>query len=207
MYLQVPLKDRLTFTSVCDFRALCKALIKKCTEIDETLVNFDGENRLPRNVVPKFQKGWPTVRAHQAPCARTIIHEYHSQVMSDRHQHQKVFMLLAMSTESDLSAYSQPCLWPMQVQHAQWYGVDYTSMNPSVLAARKAAASSSKNVDTLIKEWDGCEALPPSVPKRPNVPGLGPVTQVSALVRTHAARRCYTTLQRSRTALLRHRPA
>lgn len=60
--LQVPLKERLTFHSVCDFRALCKALIHKCTHLDETLVDFDGENRLPRNVVPKFQKGWPTVR-------------------------------------------------------------------------------------------------------------------------------------------------
>lgn len=60
--VQVEAKDRLTFYSVCDFRALCKALIKKCTALDPTLVYFDGQNQLPRNVVPKFSKGWPSVR-------------------------------------------------------------------------------------------------------------------------------------------------
>jgi hypothetical protein len=74
-----------------------------------------------------------------------------------------------------------------QVQHAQWYGVDYVSMNPSLVAARKATASSSssKDVETLIREWDGCEALPAIVPKRPNVPGLGPVSQVHLYMYTY----------------------
>lgn len=35
-----------------------------------------------------------------------------------------------------------------------------------------------KSEEQLISEWDGCEALPSSVAKRPNVPGLGPVSQV-----------------------------
>lgn len=118
LYIQVAQEDRMTFTDVCNFRALCLAILSKC-QIHDKLTWWDGKKYLPRNIRPRFRKGWP------------------------------------------------------KVQHAQWYGVDYTKMNPSLTKTTATVT----DTETLIREWDGCSRLPDSL-SAPNVPGLGIVDQV-----------------------------
>lgn len=57
-------------------------------------------------------------------------------------------------------------------QNAQWYGVDYT--------VAEVEEDEESDLAELIETWDGCtyvEALGES----PNVPGIGEVSQVTAL--------------------------
>jgi len=49
----------LKFPDVCNFRALCLAILDKC-QVHEKLTWWDGQKVLPRNIVPRFKKGWPT---------------------------------------------------------------------------------------------------------------------------------------------------
>lgn len=58
-------------------------------------------------------------------------------------------------------------------QYARWYGVDYT-------VGDKGGEDADEDLAALIEAWDGCtyvEALGDS----PDVPGIGPVSQVPAL--------------------------
>jgi hypothetical protein len=59
----------------------------------------------------------------------------------------------------------------VQTQAAQWYGVDYTKMDPSIKPFVET------DVEKIVAAWDGCSRLPAPIVE-PNVPGLGPVTQV-----------------------------
>ncbi len=49
---QVPLSDRMQFTDVCDYRALARSLVEKCTINLPSL--YDGERQMPWNIVPVF---------------------------------------------------------------------------------------------------------------------------------------------------------
>eukprot|EP01034_Spumella_vulgaris_P026009 gene26009-32530_t len=49
---QVPLDARMTFTDICDYRALAIALVDKCTINLPSL--YDGEKNQPSNVIPVF---------------------------------------------------------------------------------------------------------------------------------------------------------
>lgn len=50
---QIPLKDRLTFTDACDFRALAIGLMKKC-ELSTAFDRYYSEASMPWNIVPQF---------------------------------------------------------------------------------------------------------------------------------------------------------
>eukprot|EP00953_Heterococcus_sp_UTEX-ZZ885_P017761 9940-Heterococcus_DN1.PRE.1 len=64
MSIHVPLEDRLTFTNICDLRALAVALVAKCA-LNSTLATYPGESSMPAKVKAVFGGPKPFTRAAQ----------------------------------------------------------------------------------------------------------------------------------------------
>ena len=67
----------------------------------------------------------------------------------------------------------------LKVQHALWYGVNYTTMNPAATTTTTTTTTTLSEAE-VVAAWDGCSALPSWVSTTPNVNGIGAVSQVSA---------------------------